>query len=368
MYDYELFLEDEERAKRNLEEFKKKYNYDPKTKTIEYIKGRRIPFTTDCQGSYVITPANRSFRKHVGHDDKDGEDIHVALAPSEFETADGLEYAANHEFGHLVDDINNRMDNKDHSSLVHKYDSGTDLSKLPKDIRRERLKVKKQERDLKKEKNPVKKVIKNDKYVRDRDKVLNKLENHVKSTNDETAKAILQHRKDTRNAKRQAVKNALVTSDHNKKYTEVLADAYSLRNANDKNIKKNIKSMKKNLGSDLKHDAKWLYNYNRNQMVNDVWKPNKDKFPYSDPKGRAVLNTLVTVGSDIENLKDFKKILKRGVSQQFRAQNAKKVANKMQESVYNMIIEALQEQIDDGEITLEFAEAVNDLAYEKYMM
>ena len=35
---------------------------------------------------------------------------------------------------------------------------------------------------------------------------------------------------------------------------------------------------------------------------------------------------------------------------------------------YDIIYEALQEQIDDGEITLEFAEVVNDLAYERYVI
>ena len=35
---------------------------------------------------------------------------------------------------------------------------------------------------------------------------------------------------------------------------------------------------------------------------------------------------------------------------------------------YDIICEALQEQIEDGEITLEFAEMVNDLAYERYVI
>ena len=363
MYDYELFLEDEERAKRNLEEFKKKYNYDPKTKTIEYIKGRRIPFRTDggekvpevtpfAGTPHAMYPMNRSTRKHLGcklaniseipltnrtnnvsspaitrmarlrkkklRDNAKLYKSYVNIDPRYFDMPrEDAEFIADHEIGHIMDITNGRKDARDHSSLVHKYDSGTDLSKLPKDIRRERLKVKKQERDLKKEKNPVKKVIKNDKYVRDRDKVLNKLENHVKSTNDETAKAILQHRKDTRNAKRQAVKNALVTNFHDQQYPEIIADTHVLRNANDKNIKKNSKRLK--------------------TAMNNLSINNLDTIAYSP------------------------------ISTHFRAQNAKKVA-KMQESVYNMIIEALQEQIDDGEITLEFAEAVNDLAYEKYMM
>lgn len=34
---------------------------------------------------------------------------------------------------------------------------------------------------------------------------------------------------------------------------------------------------------------------------------------------------------------------------------------------YNKIVESLQERINSGDITLEFAEAVNDLAYEKYI-
>ena len=355
MYDYELFLEDEKRIERNVEDFKKKYNYDPKTKTIEYTKGKRVPFEYDVidlfsTGPGMVEPHNRSYRKYntkkaaedfMKHEKirkqynedyeikklskKDMREIadleksRITIPREFFDTSkDNVDYIANHEIGHLVDFTNNRRDSKDHSSLVHKYDSGTDLSKLPKDIRRERLTLKKQERELKNEKNPVKKVIKNDKYVRTRDKTLDKLETHVNGTNDETAKAILQHRKDTRNAKRQAVKNKYVTSVHDSQYQELLADAYSLRNANDKNIKKNAKRLKNSL---------------------------RDVERIASPYGPSLIPG----------------------SYAFRAQNAKKVA-KMQESVYNMIIEALQEQIDDGEITLEFAEAVNDLAYEKYMM
>jgi len=317
-----IMIEKSERQKETNKKFTQllqKYNYDPKSKTIE-VDGHRVKVNVDREDPNNAHASTRMNGKYI-------------------EKIDGITVGKNsdertllHEVGHVRYNSNKRKINRE-----PRFDNKYGLSSLDKDTRRKLVKYKKNQnkannlsdKDFYKDMYDIsinRGSKKTDLYKQDED------QQRIKKL-DDFHKGVLQYRKiDDDNL-----------NDHDKRYEEFYADLYAMKHGNSN--KKFTDEHKKSL---IKKSCESNHQYINNKKQTKEYEQDKDFYD--------------------SRFKKYDKETKKEVNARQRSRNrvAKHVMHTI-ESVYDCIFESLQEKVNAGEITLEFAELVNDLAYEKYV-
>lgn len=380
----DIFIERSTNVEKDMEDFKKRHKYDPESGTID-VNGHRVKFKTHNNGktAYYYKASNRN-----SHGKKD--ESYVAMGRKAFRHGkDYAEYIGTHEVVHGNDHAIKRRINNDRESLVYKINSGTDLSKYPKEIRKKRIELKQAERLNLKESNKAKQLVNKAMQDKKKKELEKDISDFISKSNDERAKEKIAYDKLRKAADAQAKKNLLLLSKHDMKPSEILADAGALRIMNKDNEiesinKNNLTGLNKSTdeyfkrrGEREKEKIRNRTRINKKRMLNH----NNGKMTFGDHVKDKFIDSMELIGTTAKDVEMAARSAKKKISNSTRIRNANKIARMPEARVletvmlnsidkmntYNIIYEELQDKVYSGEITLEFAEMVNDLAYDKYI-
>lgn len=331
-----IILEKSERQKETNKKFTEllqKYNYDPKTKTIE-VDGHRVRVTIDredpnrssARSSGYSVPVSQSqvIRKHMPRK------IHGIIIGK-----NNTEKELLHEVGHIRNFANDRKDVKE-PGFVQKY--GT--SHFTKEERRK----------LNEQKQGMNKADRNVPYDIDYQYHSKKYDKIVDNAKRKTEK-YKQDKDQQRVDKRRELYDAV---DHNSK---TMGNGMNRHDSDPEEYYADLYAMK--------HGT-------RDNKYNDSWKKRTIN-KMNEDDNRYYNNRMVKDDTEADIIRDFRSRSKEDIKRtnELRQKTRNEIAkNHMDaiESVYDLIFESLQERVDSGEITVEFAELVNDLAYKKYII